>query len=82
MSTEPNRPPRGEKGVDETTDDGRRYTVIVNCEGQYSIWLAGRTVPAGWRPAGPDGTRAECRAYVAKVWIDITPRSVRGREKR
>ena len=57
-------------------DEGRQL-VVVNDEEQYSIWPAGRDLPAGWHPVGVEGTREECLAHIAEVWTDITPRSVR-----
>jgi MbtH protein len=56
--------------------DGR-YTVVVNDEEQYSIWPAGRELPAGWREAGRQGTKEDCLAYVEEVWTDMRPLSLR-----
>ncbi len=81
MSAKPNGPPRGGKDMGEAEDDDRRYAVIANHEGQYSIWACGAPIPAGWRAAGPEGAKAECLAYIARVWTDIAPLSVRGRAK-
>ena len=53
------------------------YTVVVNDEEQYSIWEAGSQPPAGWRPAGFTGPRADCLAHIERVWTDMRPRSVR-----
>jgi MbtH protein len=53
------------------------YTVVVNHEEQYSIWPADREVPAGWRTAGKRGSKSECLAYIAEVWTDMRPLSVR-----
>ena len=30
-------------------EDTREYVVLVNCEEQYSLWLADLEVPKGWR---------------------------------
>ncbi|MCC5996633.1 MAG: MbtH family NRPS accessory protein [Oceanicaulis sp.] len=59
-------------------DEGE-LVVVVNAEGQYSIWPSGRTVPAGWTPAGFRGSRQECLSYIETVWTDITPASLKGR---
>ena len=56
--------------------DGR-YTVVVNDEEQYSIWPAGRELPAGWREAGRQGAKEDCLAYVEEVWTDMRPLSLR-----
>jgi MbtH protein len=58
-------------------DDDRIYDVVVNDEEQYSIWFAGRELPAGWRKAGKTGPKAECLAYVDEVWTDMRPLSLR-----
>ncbi len=30
-------------------EDTREYVVLVNCEEQYSLWLADLDIPKGWR---------------------------------
>lgn len=52
-------------------------SVVVNDEEQYSIWPAGREVPAGWRRVGVEGTKEECLDHIERVWTDMRPRSVR-----
>ena len=64
-----------EDGEEDTT----QYRVVVNHEEQYSIWPAARQTPNGWREVAKVGTRAECLAYIAEVWTDIAPLSVRQR---
>jgi len=54
-----------------------QYTVVINDEEQYSLWFAGRDLPAGWTAVGKDGTEAECMAYVDEVWTDMRPASLR-----
>jgi len=46
------------------TQESLQYAVVVNDEEQYSIWQAGRDLPAGWRPDGFTGTEDECLAYI------------------
>lgn len=58
-------------------EDGRLYVVVVNVEEQYSIQFADRALPNGWRSAGKTGTKAECLAYIAEVWTDMRPLSLR-----
>lgn len=53
------------------------YTVVLNDEEQYSIWLTGRAIPSGWRAEGTSGTKEECLAHIEKVWTDMRPRSLR-----
>jgi MbtH protein len=58
-------------------EDTCTYTVVINDEEQYSIWLADRTIPAGWRAVGHTGSKAECLAHIEVVWTDMRPASLR-----
>jgi MbtH protein len=58
-------------------DDTRMYAVVVNDEEQYSIWLADREPPAGWRRDGTVGPKAECLEHIERVWTDMRPLSLR-----
>jgi MbtH protein len=53
------------------------YAVVLNDEEQYSIWLAERDLPAGWRLDGFTGTEEECLAYIDETWTDMRPASLR-----
>ena len=64
------------KRVDDFTIDGDLHKVLVNEEGQYSIWPAGQQAPDGWKEAGQTGTKAECSAYVDANWADMRPLSL------
>lgn len=55
------------------------YEVVMNQEGQYSIWPADRENALGWENAGKTGTKAECLAYIQEVWTDLRPLSLRKR---
>ncbi|MFF0445675.1 MbtH family protein [Streptomyces sp. NPDC004609] len=63
----------------EHTDDDRIYRVVLNDEEQYSIWAAGREIPAGWHAEGTEGTREQCLARISEVWTDMRPLSLRTR---
>lgn len=56
---------------------GEAYAVVINDEAQYSIWPAGKTVPAGWREAGMSGNKQACLDWIKTVWTDMRPLSVR-----
>lgn len=52
------------------------YLVLVNDEGQHSLWPVFAEVPAGWTAAfGPDA-RQECLDYVERTWTDLRPHSL------
>ena len=61
----------------DDTEDTTRYKVVVNHEEQYSIWPEDREDAPGWKPAGKSGTKQECLAYIAEVWKDMRPLSLR-----
>lgn len=58
-------------------EDTRDHVVVVNEEEQYSIWLAARPVPAGWRAVGAPGPKATCLDWIERNWTDLRPRSLR-----
>jgi MbtH protein len=60
-------------------DENTTFQVLVNDEGQYSLWPADKEIPAGWQPDGTRGTRQECMDHVDEVWTDMRPRSLRER---
>jgi MbtH protein len=58
-------------------EDERDYVVVINHEEQYSIWLADRDIPNGWRATGPRGKKPDCLKHIAEVWTDMRPLSLR-----
>ena len=58
-------------------DDPRAYTVVMNREEQYSLWLADSPIPDGWSEVGKKGSKAECLEHIARVWTDMRPLSLR-----
>ena len=58
-------------------DDDRAYLVLVNDEGQHSLWPEFAEVPAGWQAAFGPELRQACLEYVEKAWTDLRPRSLR-----
>jgi MbtH protein len=57
-------------------DDTGNFLVLVNGEGQYSIWPGFREVPAGWNPVGPTGGRQVCLDWIESHWTDMRPKSL------
>jgi uncharacterized protein YbdZ (MbtH family) len=57
-------------------DENGNFLVIVNDEGQYSVWPSFRDVPAGWTETGPQGSRRECLDWIETNWTDMRPRSL------
>jgi MbtH protein len=53
--------------------DPTMYDVVMNKEGQYSIWRTDRELPAGWSKVDVRGPRVECLQHIARVWTDMRP---------
>ncbi|MFI6509069.1 MbtH family protein [Streptosporangium sp. NPDC050855] len=52
------------------------YLVLVNDEGQYSLWPSFVDVPAGWTIALPETDRQAALDHIAANWTDMRPRSL------
>ena len=59
--------------------ENTKYKIVVNDEGQYSIWAGDRPNPDGWRDAPRSGSKSECLAYIKEVWTDMRPLSLRNK---
>jgi uncharacterized protein YbdZ (MbtH family) len=57
---------------DSTAD----YLVLINAEGQYSLWPASLIAPDGWRAIKGPSPRDECLAFIDKAWVDMRPVSL------
>jgi MbtH protein len=53
-----------------------QYLVLINSEGQHSLWPAFADVPAGWSPVHGPGAREECLEYIEQNWTDLRPQSL------
>ncbi|MFF2044585.1 MbtH family protein [Kitasatospora sp. NPDC058170] len=58
-------------------DEAGTFLVLVNEEGQHSLWPAFAETPDGWTVALPEGPRDAALAYVEENWTDMRPRSLR-----
>ncbi|MEU0518087.1 MbtH family protein [Streptosporangium sp. NPDC006007] len=52
------------------------YSVLVNGEGQHSLWPDFAEVPAGWTVVHGPGGRQECLEYIEANWTDMRPKSL------
>ncbi len=57
-------------------DDEAQYFVLVNDEGQHSLWPVFADVPAGWRVVHGEDSRQACLEYVEANWTDMRPASL------
>ena len=58
-------------------DQDGTFLVLVNREGQHSIWPAFAEVPAGWTVMLGESTRGAALSYVEENWTDLRPASLR-----
>jgi len=57
-------------------DKNGEFMVLVNEEGQHSLWPAFRQPPEGWSAVGPRGARQLCIDWIELHWTDIRPASI------
>lgn len=55
--------------------DGR-FFVVVNDEGQHSLWPEPLSVPAGWTVTHGPADRPSCLDHVTATWTDMRPASL------
>jgi uncharacterized protein YbdZ (MbtH family) len=68
---------RGADRVNPFEGDRVEYLVLINEEGQYSLWPATAEIPDGWVVEfGPVG-RADCLSHIERNWTDLRPKSLR-----
>lgn len=56
-------------------DDAANFSVLINDEGQYSLWPEFIPIPPGWTEVFT-GLRQRCLDYVEENWLDMRPRSL------
>ncbi|KJK58370.1 MbtH family protein [Saccharothrix sp. ST-888] len=61
---------------------GGAFSVLVNADGQFSLWPATVEVPAGWTVAHGPADRATSLDYVNEHWTDLRPSGLAGRRPR
>ena len=54
------------------------FNVVINEEGQYSIWPEYKeSLSPGWSATGMKGAKEDCLAHIDSVWTDMRPLSLR-----
>ena len=57
-------------------DPDATYLVLVNDEGQHSLWPSFADVPAGWTVALAETDRQSCLDHINENWTDMRPKSL------
>jgi MbtH protein len=52
------------------------YLVLVNGEGQHSLWPEFIDVPHGWTEVYRADRKADCLNYIESNWTDLRPKSL------
>lgn len=57
-------------------DPEAKYFVLINDEGQHSLWPVFADVPDGWKAIFGEDGRQECLDFIEKSWTDMRPNSL------
>jgi MbtH protein len=57
-------------------DENAIYHVLVNDEGQHSLWPSFKEVPKGWTIVHNGDSRAACLEFINQHWTDMRPNSL------
>lgn len=57
-------------------DEEGSFFVLVNREGQHSLWPEFASIPPGWESVFGPNTRRSCLNYVETNWTDMRPKSL------
>ncbi|QOV11496.1 MbtH family protein [Viridibacillus arvi] len=53
------------------------YNVLINEEGQHSLWPSFLVIPEGWSVIYSEESRQDCLEYINKNWTDLQPKSLK-----
>lgn len=57
-------------------DPDASYFVLINDEGQHSLWPIFADVPEGWQVIFGEAGRQECLDFIEENWTDMRPKSL------
>ncbi len=57
-------------------DEAGMFFVLVNAEGQHSLWPSQNEVPAGWQKLAGPTSRKACIDFIEVEWKDMRPASL------
>ena len=57
-------------------DESAQFLVLINDEGQYSLWPVFVDVPDGWTRVYGEESRQNCLEFIETNWTDMRPRSL------
>jgi MbtH protein len=57
-------------------DENGTYHVVINEEGQHSLWPSFVEVPNGWTIILKSDTRTACLEFINRNWTDMRPKTL------
>jgi MbtH protein len=57
-------------------DENGVFHVLVNDEGQHSLWPSFVEVPSGWTIILKSESRTACLEFIERNWTDMRPKSL------
>ncbi len=57
-------------------DPDASYLVLINDEGQHSLWPVFADIPEGWEKIFGEAGRQDCLDFIETNWTDMRPRSL------
>ena len=57
-------------------DEAGVFHVLINEEGQYSLWPSFKQVPNGWTIVHEADSRQNCLEFINSHWTDMRPNSL------
>jgi MbtH protein len=57
-------------------DEDGTFHVLVNDEGQHSLWPTFADIPPGWSAVLSNTDRRTCLDYIEENWTDMRPNSL------
>jgi MbtH protein len=57
-------------------DENGTYHVLINDEGQHSLWPSFIEVPQGWTIIHESDSRAACLDFINRNWTEMRPNSL------
>jgi uncharacterized protein YbdZ (MbtH family) len=67
---------KGENMTNPFEDDNGVYHVLINDEGQHSLWPTFVDVPDGWTIIHESDSRTACLEFINRNWTDMRPTSL------
>ena len=62
--------------TDPCGDPDAKYFVLIDDDGQHSLWPAFSDLPDGWEVIFGEDGRRECLDFIEKKWTDMRPNSL------